>query len=103
MTDLPRGLYEDLVTEALAKQLDDLDARKVPRTDELRPADAADRIARHLGDLLRRALSDVEDAEGVAHAITLARGVIALVEERRPGAGLLPESPIDPGAVLRAL
>ena len=46
MASQGRGLYEVLVTEALASQLQNLDARLYARNDGLRPAEAADRIAR---------------------------------------------------------
>lgn len=104
MADLPRGLYESLLTEALAVQVEELEqGRMVLRKDDLRPADAADRIARHLGALLRRALSDVEDEARVAEGIALASGVVALIEQRRPGAQVSPDRPIDPATVLRAV
>ena len=47
MTEQGRGLYEVLITEAIASRLRDLDARLHARKDGLRTADAADRIALH--------------------------------------------------------
>jgi plasmid maintenance system killer protein len=50
MENKPRGLYETLITEALAARLRELDRRLHVHSDDLRPADAADRIALR-GDL----------------------------------------------------
>ena len=52
MASQARGLYEVLVTQALASRLQNLDARLHARKDGLRPAEAADRIALHLGSNL---------------------------------------------------
>ncbi len=105
MADLPRGLYESLITEALAKQLEALalSGRGVANTDGLRPADAADRIARHLGAVLRRALDDVDDEERVSVGVALARGLVEQIARLPSGDELYTERPIEPGAVLRAV
>lgn len=72
-----RGLYETLITEALAAGLRDLTPRLVARTDELRAAEAADRIALHLGRLIARAIAALPDDARVSRGIALARQLVA--------------------------
>jgi len=55
-----RGLYESLVTEALDAQLVALDEGLLARRSGLHEAEAADRIALHLGRVIVRALDSVD-------------------------------------------
>ena len=52
------GLYETLITEVLDERLRQLDARAHASREVLLPAEAADRIALHLGRLIASALAD---------------------------------------------
>ncbi len=49
MSGPERGIYEVLITEALATSLRDLEDHLDPKQSPLRPAEAADRVALHLG------------------------------------------------------
>lgn len=98
----PRGLYEALLTEALATDLQTLAPRLVARTDELRPAEAADRIALHLGRLIARALASLPDDDRVPRGIALARQLLAQLGATID-ADLSPDAPAEPGRVLRAI
>ena len=53
---LPRGLYDGLVTEALAELLDSLGGVSEPEFMDLRNADAADRMAFHVAKVIENAL-----------------------------------------------
>ena len=53
MSSPKRGLYEALATEALEVSLRDLDEHHEPSRSPLRPAEAADRVALHLGAAVR--------------------------------------------------
>jgi hypothetical protein len=55
MADLPRGVYEELVTERLEATLRSLDPALVDRG-PIDPGDAHEVLARHLGHLAHRAL-----------------------------------------------
>ena len=55
---LPHGLYESLVTEALAERLDRLPEDRRKHSDELRTAEAADRIAWHVAPTNEATSSD---------------------------------------------
>jgi hypothetical protein len=58
-----RGLYAQLVTAELETKLAKLDDRQVRSSDALRGAEAADRIALHVSQLVQRALEAVPDSE----------------------------------------
>ncbi|APR75572.1 DNA/RNA helicase of DEAD/DEAH box family protein [Minicystis rosea] len=103
MTVAQRGLYEILITEALATGLRALDGRLAAHTEKLRAAEAADRVALHLGRVVERALATVPDKERVAVGVVLARRLIAQVDETIAGADVLPESLAEPGTILHAL
>ena len=104
---LPPGLYEVLVTEVLAEQLAAIEGRLVARTDGVRSAEVADRVALHLSRVIERAIDGVGDEERVGVAIAVARDLVArldeLVASRARPLGLLPERPVDPGEVLRSI
>src|SRR5688572_18047323 len=103
MTASRRGLYQDLITEALASSLRELDASLEVRTAALRAAEAADRIALHLGRLVQRAISGVPDAERVAVGVGLARRLVEQIDQVIAGAELQPEAPVEPATVLHAI
>jgi superfamily II DNA or RNA helicase/HKD family nuclease len=98
-----RGLYEVLITEALAARLRDQESSLEVIQKELRAADAADRLAFHLERLIRRALSAVDEEQRVAEGVELAQRLIAHIDAAVSGARLAGEAPVAPGTVLRAL
>ncbi|WP_437665388.1 DUF3427 domain-containing protein [Sorangium sp. So ce1182] len=98
-----RGLYEILVTEAVASGLRDLDASLEASTGALRPAEAADRVALHLSRIVQRAIAGVPDAERVRVGVGLARRIVEQIEEVIVGAEVRPDAPVEPATVLRAI
>ncbi len=103
MPDIERGLYEVLITEALEVRLRDIRDRLSVRRDKLRSAEAADRIALHIGRLVQRAIQGISDDERVAVGIALARKLLVEIDAVVTGAGMSPDAPVEPGSVLRAL
>jgi hypothetical protein len=103
MADQPRGLYEALVTEALAARLRDLGQHLRPHCNDLRPADAADRIALHLGRIIHRALEGVEDNRRVEVGVALARTLVDAIGTSVTDAVASADAPLEPGTVLRAI
>ena len=103
MTDRPRGLYEVLITEAIASQLsalgDDLHAIR----NGVRSAEAPDRLALHLGRIVQRAVAGVDDADRVAVGVALTRKLIEQIDQTISGSQTGPDAPIEPGTVLRAV
>ena len=65
MADHDRGLYETLITEALAEQLATLEDRLEPRQSELHEAEAADRLALHLSRVVERAIASLDKNQRV--------------------------------------
>ena len=104
---LPPGLYEVLVTEVLAEQLAGIEGRLVARTDGVRSAEVADRVALHLGRVVERAIASVGDEERVGVAVAVARDLVASLDElvavRARPPGVLLERPVEPGEVLRSI
>jgi HKD family nuclease len=103
MTQRTRGLYEVLMTEALEAQLARGDDRLQPRRVDLRTADAADRIALHIGRTLQRVIANVNDRDRAAVGVDIARRIVELVADTISDADFRLESPLAPGAVLRAM
>ena len=98
MPGLPRGLYEQLLTEALAARLEQVDARG-PLTAELRAAEAADRIALHVARIVERAVASESESNRVVAGLTLARRLLAQID----AAVSEGEAPVDPGSILRSV
>jgi superfamily II DNA or RNA helicase/HKD family nuclease len=103
MTVSRRGLYEVLVTEAVASRLGELEAGLEGLTEGLRPAEAADRIALHLGRILERAVAGVPDEKRVAVGVALARKLVKQIDRTIADAKVRAESPITPATVLHAI
>lgn len=101
MVGYPRGLYETLITEALAARLDVLGEQLHVLKSDLRPAEAADRIALHLGRIILRAVACIDDRHRVAAGIALARSVTERIDELLERRADTDDRPIDAGSVLR--
>jgi len=86
-TPLPRGLYEVLVTELVDEQLRSQQAQGTPDVDEIRSAEAADRIALHVARVVETAIDSAPEQERVEVGAELARRLIAqavtLIGEKR--------------------
>lgn len=102
MEKLQSGLYEQLITAALEARLGSLDEGQLAQRSALDKEEAADRIALHLGQLVRRAIAGMDQQARTKTGLELAQQVIALLTEgnRALDAGdLLSPS----GEVLRAV
>jgi superfamily II DNA or RNA helicase/HKD family nuclease len=98
MTPPGRGLYESLCTRALLDQLDALPDTLVPRPRPLHPADAADRLALHVGRQVALAVSDVPERDRVRVGVDMARHILAQLLGHDD-----PELPAPEGHVLHAV
>lgn len=103
MAELLPGLYEQLLTRALQERLRTLSAKYHQDISRLHPSEAADRIAMHLGTLLRQTVDAQDDPARAQLGVALAQDVIALLVERSNGAVDANDMPLDSAAVLRAL
>ncbi len=101
----PRGLYEQLISDRLARELDALDALDAsaePTRSKLEAAEADDRIALHLARLIARTIRSLGDKDRVKSGIAIARRLVDFLEgeDKFPDA-LRNEHPQD--QVLRAI
>lgn len=104
MSELSRGLYEILVTEALDAQLGHLEDHLAAVRGPLRPAEAADRIALHIARVVERAMDAVDERERPRVGIDLARRLVDIVIRHLPAAeSLTGERPVELAEVLRGI
>lgn len=103
MAGQSRGLYETLITDALAARLTELEAHLHVLRSDLRPAEAADRIALHLGRVVLRAIASIDDRNRVKLGIDLARHLISEIDATLLGSGVAGDSPVAEQSVLRKL
>jgi hypothetical protein len=99
---LARGLYEQLLTELLQHQLDGQPAGRSIELAKLHPAEAPDRFALHLANVVERALNSLDEADRVAAGVTLARELIERIVAAAKDDELAVERPVD-GRLLKAV
>lgn len=102
MSTPKRGLYESLITKELEARLADLDAKHQPKKENLRHAEAPDRIALHLSRVIQWALASVNDKDRVTRGINLARQLIEHID-KETSVGAKEELPITTGEILRSV
>jgi superfamily II DNA or RNA helicase len=95
----PRGLYELLLTRALSELLAQLPLGLEPVSESLRSAEAADRLALHVGRAVQNALDDIPDAERVNFGVELVNRLLQQIDANKPD--MLVEAPS--GSLLRAI
>src|SRR5690625_3678341 len=81
MSKLLSGLYEQIITEAVLKELGRFDPELIARG-KLHPEEVADRIALHAGKLLRRALSSVGAEHRRETGLNVLNDVTRLLSEK---------------------
>lgn len=102
MNKLQRGLYEQLVTDALEGQLKELDPKHKALRGRLHGEEAADRIALHLGGLVRRAISGLDSKQRTDVGLELARQIVRLLEPTGKAVDST-DAPSPKGDVLQAI
>ena len=99
--DLQLGLYDTVLTEALADQIDGLDARRLrAQLAEVEPAELPDRVAELIGDWARDVVEAASAADRHETAAAVAAGVLNLLVERHEAA-VDRRSRLAPGRRLR--
>jgi len=103
VSNLPIGLYDQLITELLRQRLSALGETPDVHTQELRHAEAADRLALHLARLIERAVDAFPDERRVVDGTALARRVIEQLVQATGVEALHEERPAEPAQRLRAI
>ena len=103
MASLAQGLYELLVTRLLEEQLRDPQLQGIPNVDELRNAEAADRIALHVANVVETAIEDLPAEDRSVEGVKLARVLIDIIAQRAGNDHLFAVQLADPAAVLRSI
>jgi len=103
MSELERGLYERLIDEGLRAELAKLGPDLQPKREELREAEAGDRIALHLAKVVERAIDGMAEKERVQRGIELARAVVKTLAGILGDENVLFAAPVEEESVLRAL
>jgi hypothetical protein len=95
--DLQLGLYDTVLTQALADQIDGLDARRLrAQLAEVEPAELPDRIAEIIAEWARDVVEAASSADRHDTAVALATSVLILLVERH-GAAVDDQSRLAPG------
>ena len=104
MVDLPTGLYEELVTRRLARRLHALDAELIDRA-ALDSTDAHELFARHVEQLMRRALRAIgsDDPKATARQVELTNEIAQAIATHAPGAATTNDLVADSRELLHAL
>ncbi len=103
MTSLPHGLYESIVTKALAERLAQLPSDRQARKEIIRAAEAADRIAWHVAAVVERAIEMLPESDRAEAGVALARSIVDTIVRATDVKALFDERPYEPGHVLRGV
>lgn len=101
-TPIPVGLFELLITVGLDRRLAAVDQSLVRRTG-INPAEAANRIAFHLGRQVERAVAALPEKERAERGVAVANQLLNRLDELVRDAELGDELSVDPGAILGAV
>lgn len=97
-----RGLYEQLITEGLEEALSEIDDGLEIDRASLHTAEAADRIALHLSELVRNAINSLKEKDRVEVGIRLAREITDALAGTTDRIGAN-DRPVQEGRILRAI
>jgi len=100
---LDRGLYELLVTADLAARLAELGEGLEPRQTDLHAAEAANRIALHLGRTIERVIESLRDEDRVGLGIRVARDLLYRLDQLIETGTVKVDAPVEPASVLRSI
>lgn len=103
MSALSVGLYELLVTRLVTERRDTSGSTIHPVLENLRDAEAADRIALHLASVVERAIESLPDGDRANIGAKIARRLIAELAKDPKAESLLAEQLVEPPQVLRAI
>jgi superfamily II DNA or RNA helicase len=100
---LARGLYELLVTQWVEEQLRNAQVHGAPELDDIRAAEAADRIALHVAKVVETAIESLADEKRTEVGVELARRLIEQIATHVGEQALSGLQLANPAKVLRAI
>jgi superfamily II DNA or RNA helicase/HKD family nuclease len=100
--NLSHGLYEQLLTVGLQKQLAALDERTV-QTQPMHPAEIPNRMALHLSRQIESALDSLPKPERARAGLELSRALLAHLMRLNERLDIEAEAPVDGGSLLRSI
>lgn len=103
MRAFERGLYEELISEALDRELAALPAQVIASRDKLRGAEAGDRLALFLARIVEQAVDGIPEKERVGRGLSLARSLVETLARELGRDDLRNEAPVRDEPILRAL
>lgn len=98
-----RGLYEQLISEALERELARLPGSLVLSRGGLRAADAGDRLALFLARIVERAVDGLAEKDRVKRGLALARVLVGTLAAELHREDLRLEAPVQEAPILRAV
>ncbi len=103
MAKLMRGLYEQIIDEGMAADLAGLGEGLSADREDLRKAEAGDRLAMHMARLVERAVDKLVEREGVERGLRLARALVATLVKELGDEDMQRHAPVLEKSVLRAV
>lgn len=107
MAELPEGLYEVVITEALQRLIDEKTSVNAVSTEvsKQEKAEIADRLSLHVGQVLKRVLVDLPDSHRGELAVGIVRRLVNVLSEDESAKKIdLPNSQLaEPGKILRGV
>jgi superfamily II DNA or RNA helicase/HKD family nuclease len=100
---LEAGLWELLITERVAAEVAALEPRFHAELADLRSAEAADRLSRHVAALVARLIESRPERERSAWGTQLARDLVRQLADVSGDAGDAVDAPVDSGRILEAV
>jgi HKD family nuclease len=97
-------LHEALLTRRLEELVETIGLEAIAEVADLRDAEAADRVSRHLATVIARAIDEAPENERAREAVRIAVALLrqlSVVAHRTQDFG--PDEPLDPGRVLAAI
>jgi superfamily II DNA or RNA helicase len=102
--DLGRGVYEALITAALEARIEELkEARLDAQVGDLANAEAPDRLSRHVGDVVRRALESLPEESRAEVGAVLVRRLLEELAGTTDAVVPAEDLPLSPARVLGAV
>ena len=98
-----RGLYEELISQALAAELDRLGKDLAIQREPLDPAEAGDRLALYIGRLIARSVDGIPEGERLERGLRLAEAVINAIGRELERPAIEVETPVRAETLLRSI